>query len=33
MNAESLAINNIETELTFTKKPECIRVKLPTGKK
>ena len=33
MNAESLAINNIETEVTFTKKPEWIRVKLPTGKK
>ena len=33
MNAESLAITNIETEVTFTKKPEWIRVKLPTGKK
>ena len=33
MNAESLAINNIETDITPTKKPEWIRVKLPTGKK
>lgn len=33
MNAELLAINNIETDITPTKKPEWIRVKLPTGKK
>ena len=33
MNAESIAINNIETDITPTKKPEWIRVKLPTGKK
>lgn len=33
MNAESLTINNIETDITPTKKPEWIRVKLPTGKK
>lgn len=33
MNAESLAINNIETDITPTRKPEWIRVKLPTGKK
>ena len=33
MNAQSLAINNIETDITPTKKPEWIRVKLPTGKK
>ena len=33
MDAESLAINNIETDITPTKKPEWIRVKLPTGKK
>nr|WP_314550628.1 lipoyl synthase [uncultured Capnocytophaga sp.] len=33
MNAESLAINNIETDIPPTKKPEWIRVKLPTGKK
>ena len=33
MNAESLAINNIETDITPTKKPKWIRVKLPTGKK
>ena len=33
MNAESLAINNIETDITPTKKPQWIRVKLPTGKK
>lgn len=33
MNAESLAINNIEIDITPTKKPEWIRVKLPTGKK
>ncbi|WP_314333269.1 lipoyl synthase [Capnocytophaga sputigena] len=33
MNVESIAINNIETDITPTKKPEWIRVKLPTGKK
>ena len=26
MNAESIAINNIETDITPTKKPEWIRV-------